>query len=61
MTLYDFRVRSAHDGMRHIIGSSEPSVIIGSDNDQKDKDHMEFFCEVYEGQVASGRYFVHLK
>ena len=47
--------------MRHFVGSSEPSVIIGSDNDQKDKDHMEFFCEVYEGQVASGRYFVHLK
>ena len=35
--------------MRHIIGSCEPDVIIGSDNDRnrgcrkKDKDHTEFF------------------
>ena len=51
--------------MRHIIGSSEPDVIIGSDKDQnrwcrkKDKDHMEFLCELYEAQVARGRHFVH--
>ena len=51
--------------MRHIIGSSEPQVIIGSDKDRirecrkKDKDHIEFLCELYEAQVARGRYFVH--
>ena len=42
-----------------------PDVIIGSDNDQnrgckkRDKDHLEFFCELFEAQVARGRYFVH--
>ena len=50
--------------MRHIIGSSEPDVIVGSDKDQnmcreKDKDHVEFLCELYEAKVARGRYFVH--
>ena len=51
--------------MRHIIRSSEPNVTIGSDKDQnrecrkKDKDHMEFLCELYEAQVARGCYFVH--
>ena len=61
----DFSAKSARDGMRHIIGSSEPDVIIGSDRDQnrrcrkKDKDHKEFLCEPYEAQVARGRYFVH--
>ena len=51
--------------MRHIIGNSEPDVIIGSDRDQnrrcikKDKGHIEFLCELYEAQVARGRYFVH--
>ena len=41
------------------------AVIFGSDKDQnrgcrkKDKDHMEFQCELYEAQVARGRYFVH--
>ena len=51
--------------MRHIIGSSESDVIIGSDKDQirrcrkKDKDHMKFLCELYEAQVARSRYFVH--
>ena len=50
--------------MRHIIGSSEPDVIIGSDKDQnkecrkKDKD-MEFLCELNEAQGARGRHFVH--
>ena len=34
MTHCDFSVRSARDEMRHIIGSSEPDVIIGSDKDQ---------------------------
>ena len=40
--------------MRHITGSSEPDVIIGSDKDQnrwcrkKDRDHMELLCELYE-------------
>ena len=58
-------VRSARDEMRHIVGSSEPDVIIGSDNEQKrgckkkDKDHMEFLCELYEAQAARGRSFVH--
>ena len=65
MTHCDFNVRSAREEMRHIIGSSEPDVIIGSDKDQnrgckkKDKDHMEFLCEVYEAPTAYGRYFVH--
>ena len=64
-THYDFSVRAARDEMRHIIGSSEPDVIIGSDRDRnwecrkKDKDHIEILCELYEAQVARGRYFVH--
>ena len=65
MTHCDFSVKSARDEMRHIIGSSEPNVIIGSDRDQnrecrkRDKDHTGFLCELYEAQVARGRYFVH--
>ena len=65
MTHCEFSARSARDEMRHIIGSSEPDVIIGSDKDQnrvcrkKDKDHMEVLCELYEAQAARGRYFVH--
>ena len=61
MTHCDFSVTSARYEMRHIIGSSEPDVIIGSDKDQnrgckkKDKDHMEFLCEMYEAQAARGR------
>ena len=64
MTHCNFSVRSARDEMRHIIGSSEPDVIIGADKDQnrecrkKDKD-MEFLCELYEAQAACGRHFVH--
>ena len=62
MTHCDFSVRSARDEMRLIVGSSERDVIIGSDKDQnkgckKDKDHMEFLCELYEAQAARGRYF----
>ena len=34
MTQCNFSVRSARDEMRHIIGSSEPDVIFGSDKDQ---------------------------
>ena len=47
LTHCDFSVKSARDEMRHIIGSSEPDVIIGSDRDQnrecrkKDKDHID--------------------
>ena len=65
MTHCDFSARSARDEMRHIIGSSEPDVIIGSDKDQnrvckkKDKDHMKLLCELYEARVARGRHFVH--
>ena len=65
MTHCDFSVKSARDEMRHIIGSSEPDVTIGSDRDQnrecrkKDKDHKEFLCELYRAQVARRRYFVH--
>ena len=50
MTQCDVGVRSARDEMRHIVGSSEPDVIFGTDKDQnrgckkKDKDHMEFLC-----------------
>ena len=65
MTNCDFSERRARDEMRHIIGSSELDVIIGSDKDRnrgcekKDKDHIEFLCELYEAQAAQGRYFVH--
>ena len=65
MTHYDFSVWSAREEMRHIVGRSEPDVIIGSDKDltsgckKKDKDHMEFLFELYEAQTAFGRYFVH--
>ena len=44
----DFSPRAARDEMRHIIASSEPDVIIGSDKDRnrgcrkKDKDHKNF-------------------
>ena len=46
MTNCDFSERRARDEMRHITGSSEPDVIIGSDKDRnrgckkKDKDHV---------------------
>ena len=62
---FDFSARPARDEMRHIIGSSEPDVITGSDRDhnrgckKKDKDHIEFLFELYEAQAARGRYFVH--
>ena len=65
MTNCDFSQRRARDEMRHIIGSSEPDVTIGSDKDRnrgckkKDKDHIEFLCELYEAQAAQGRYFVY--
>ena len=65
MTNCDFSERRARDEMRHIIGSSEPDVIIGSDKDRnrgckmKDKDHIEFLCELCEAQAAQGRCFVH--
>ena len=53
MTHCDFSARAARDEMRHIIGSSEPDVIIGSDKERnrecrkKDKDHMELLCEFF--------------
>ena len=65
MSNCDFSERRAQDEMRHVIGSSEPDVIIGSDKNRnrgckkKDKDHIEFLCELYEAQAAQGRYFVH--
>ena len=65
MTHCDFSARAARDEMRHIIGSSEPDVIIGRDKDRnrvcrkKDKDHIQFLCELYEEQVVRGRVFVH--
>ena len=65
MTNCDFSERLARGEMRHIIGSSKPDVIIGSDKDRnrgckkKDKDHLEFLCELHEAQAARGRYFVH--
>ena len=63
MTNCDFSERRARDEMRHIIGSSEPDVIIGSDKDRNrgckkdDKDQIEFLCELYEAQAAQGRCF----
>ena len=66
MTHCDFTARAARDEMRHIIGSIEPDVIIGSDRDQnrmsaerRTRNHIKFLCELYEAQVARGRYFVH--
>ena len=65
MTHCEFSVRSAREEIRHIIGSNEHDVIIGSDQDQnrecwrKDEDHMEFWCELCEAQTASSRYLVH--
>ena len=65
MTNCNFSERRARDEIGHIIGSSEPDVIIVSDKDRdrgckkKDKDHIEFLCELYEAQAAQGRYFVH--
>ena len=65
MTHCDFSARSTRDEMRHIVGGSEPDVIVGSDKDQnrgckkKDKDHMEFLCELNKAQAARGRHFVH--
>ena len=65
MTNCDFSERRARDEMRHIIGSSEPDVIIGSDKERnrgcekKDKEHIEFLWELYEAQAVQGRYFVH--
>ena len=65
MTHCDFNARSARDETRHVIGSSEPDVTIGSDTDQnrgcrkKNTDHVDFPCELHEAQVARGRYFVH--
>ena len=53
MTNCDFSERPARD------------VIIVSDKDRnrgckkKDKDHLEFLCELYEAQAAQGRYIVH--
>ena len=64
MTNCDFSARPARDEMRHITGSSEPDVIIGSNKDpnrgckKKDKDNIEFLCELYEAQAAQGRCFV---
>ena len=61
----DFSVRSARDEVRHIIGSSKPHVIVGSQKDQtgdarrRTNITWKFMCELYEAQVASGRYFVH--
>ena len=52
VTHCDFSVKSARDEMRRIIGSSKLDVIIGSDKDRnrgckkKDKDHIEFLCEL---------------
>ena len=65
MTNCDFSERPARDEMRHIIGSSELDVIIGSDKERnrrckkKDRDHLEFLCELHETQAVQGRCFVH--
>ena len=55
MTHCDFSVKSARDEMRHIFGSSEPDVTIGSDRDQ----NREVQKEGHEAQAACGRHFVH--
>ena len=65
MTNCDFRARLARDEVRHIVGSSEPDVIIRSDTDQnrgckkKDKNHVEFSFELCEAQAPQGRNFLH--
>ena len=60
----DFSVRSARDETRHTIGSGSPMSSLGPQDQnrgckKKDKDHMEFLCELYEAQAARGRHFVH--
>ena len=65
MTICDLSVRTARNEVKHISGSSKPSVIIGSDKDRNKgcrreaKDHMEFLCELDEAQAKCGRYSVH--
>ena len=44
MTHCDFSVRSAREEMRHIVGSSEPGVIIGSDKEQNRKYKKSVSC-----------------
>ena len=41
------------------MSSSDLTKIRTGSCDKKDKDHMEFLCELYEAQAACGRYFVH--
>ena len=65
VTHCDFSVRSAWDEMRHFFGSSEPDVIIGTNKDQnracrkRDRDHMEFQCELYDRKWRAVRFIVH--
>ena len=65
MTHCDKSEKSTGDETRRIIESSEPDVIIGSDKDdnrrckERDEDHTEFLCELYEEQAACGRHFAH--
>ena len=57
MTLCDFSVRSARDEMRHIVGSSELDVVVGSDKEQntgcKKKDRGRFFVHELTSEVNS--------
>ena len=65
MTHCDFSGRLSRDELRHITSCTEPDVIIRSDKDRnrecrkKDKDHIEFLCELYEAHTGCARSFVH--
>ena len=55
MTNCDFSVRWARDEMRQSLGLTRKN----RGCKKKDKDHIEFLCELYEAQAAQERYFVH--
>ena len=46
----------------HPESESQKKIAMDTEQDpskKKDKDHIEFLCELYEAQAAQGRYFVH--
>ena len=61
MTHCDFSVKSARDEMTSLEAVSLMSSLglTGIRTGEKDKDHIECVRELYEAQVARGRYFVH--
>ena len=62
MTHCDFSARAARDEMRHIICSSEPDVIIGSDKDRTEgaeRITWNFCANCVWRMSRAARYFVH--